>query len=85
MIKENKESVKNLFANIKETLQEQTTTPIQMITPVQKTIASKKELETPFTLYIPTNILKNLKIKSANDGISIKDLVNNAIQRYYNL
>lgn len=84
MIKEKKESVKNLFANIKETLQEQTATPIQKITPVKNTIVSKKELETPFTLYMPTNVLKNLKVKSANDGISIKDLINNAIQSHYN-
>lgn len=78
-----------VFENLKGILaDEQIKAPIQKVTPVAPTktaIVSKKGVESPFTLYIPTKILKALKVKSANDGVSLKDLINNAIQSHYNL
>jgi hypothetical protein len=45
-------------------------------------IKEKKE-ETLFSLYIPSDKLKALKIKSAEENISIKELINSAINKIY--
>jgi hypothetical protein len=53
-------------------------------TPVQKVIPIKeKKEETIFSFYIPTNKLKKLKLLSAEKGISLKELINNAIDKEY--
>jgi hypothetical protein len=53
-------------------------TPIQKIVPVKE----KKE-ETIFSFYIPTDKLKKLKILSVEKEISLKDLINSAIDKEY--
>lgn len=54
------------------------TTPKQIVVPVKE----KKE-ETIFSLYIPTNKLKQLKLMSAETGITLKELINTAIDEKY--
>ena len=56
----------------------------QVKTPAQKVVALKeKKDEIQFSLYIPTDRLKHLKIISAEQGISLKDLINSAIEEKY--
>jgi hypothetical protein len=53
-------------------------------TPVQKVIPIKeKKEETIFSFYIPTDKLKKLKLLSVEKGISLKELINNAIDKEY--
>lgn len=52
--------------------------------PVQKIVSVKeKKEEILFSLHIPTDKLKILKIKSAEESISLKDLINSAIDDKY--
>ena len=53
-------------------------TPIQKIVPIKE----KKE-ETIFSCYIPTDKLKKLKILSVEKEISLKNLINSAIDKEY--
>ena len=56
----------------------------QIKTPIQKIVSIKeKKDETLFSLYIPSDRLKALKIKSAEENISIKELINSAIDEKY--
>jgi hypothetical protein len=56
----------------------------QIKTPIQKIVSVKeKKEETLFSLYIPSDKLKALKIKSAEENISIKNLINSAIDEIY--
>lgn len=53
-------------------------------TPVQKVIPIKeKKEETIFSFYIPTDKLKKLKLLSVEKGISLKELINIAIDKEY--
>lgn len=58
--------------------EKQVKTPVQKIVPIKE----KKE-ETLFSLYIPSDKLKALKIKSAEENTSIKELINTAIDKIY--
>ena len=51
---------------------------IQKIVPIKE-----KKAETIFSLYIPTEKLKALKIMSAEKNISLKELINSAIDDKY--
>lgn len=53
-------------------------TPIQKVVPIKE----KKE-ETIFSFYIPIDKLKKLKIISAEKEISLKELINTAIDKEY--
>lgn len=82
-----KSSDKSLFDNLKGTLSESPVTPIQQVAPIARMGAkanNKKVEEAPFTLYMPTTLLRNLKVKAATEGGSIKELINNAIINQYN-
>lgn len=46
-------------------------------------IKEKKKEEALFSLYIPVDVMKKLKIMSAEKTISLKDLINTAIQEKY--
>ena len=65
-----------LIGKAKET---QIKTKNQKIVPIKE----KKKEETIFSLYIPVDIMKKLKIMSAEKTISLKDLINTAIQEKY--
>lgn len=65
-----------LIGKAKET---QIKAPVQKIVPIKE----KKKEETIFSLYIPVDIMKKLKIMSAEKTISLKDLINTAIQEKY--
>jgi len=53
-------------------------------TPVQKVIPIKeKKEETIFSFYIPTDKLRKLKLLSVEKGISLKELINIAIDKEY--
>ena len=75
-----KNSVKNLFNNLKSSIAEPIETPTQAVAPVKQVIVKD---ETPFTLHFPTKRLKMLKVKAAEDEVSIKELVNKAIFTQY--
>ena len=49
----------------------------------KKAVTRKKVEETYFNVAIQTKLLKKLKIKAVNDGVSIKDLINSALQNSY--
>jgi predicted HicB family RNase H-like nuclease len=71
----------DMFAGLKESVLNNTPqTPQQQVTPVKEKVKSD---ETPFTLYIPTETLKMLKIMAATEGKSIKALINEAIDEKY--
>lgn len=70
-----KQDFKALINKAKETKIE---TPIQKVVPIKE----KKE-ETIFSFYIPTDKLKKLKIISAEKEISLKELINIAIDKEY--
>ena len=56
----------------------------EVITPVQKVVHVKeKKSETMFSVYIPNEKLKALKILSAEKNTSLKDLINTAIDNEY--
>ena len=76
----NKKSVKNLFDNLKSSIDEPTETPTQTITHVKKSSLSD---ESPFTLHMPNKRLKALKVKAVQDEVSIKELINDAIFKQY--
>ena len=71
-----KEDFSILIGKAKET---QVKAPVQKIVPVKE----KKKQETLFSLYIPADIMKKLKIMSAEKTISLKELINTAIQEKY--
>lgn len=53
--------------------------------PKQKVVTikeSKLEKEKMFSVYIPEEMLKKLKIQAIEEGRSIKNLINNAIEIY---
>lgn len=72
-----KQDFSDLIGKAKET---------QIKSPVQKVVIVKeKKEETIFSLYIPTEKLKSLKIMSAEKNISLKELINSAIdEKYFN-
>lgn len=53
-------------------------TSIQKVVPVKE-----KKVETLFSVYIPTDRLKELKMLSVQNGVSIKELINSAINEKY--
>jgi actin-like ATPase involved in cell morphogenesis len=56
----------------------------QINTPIQKVVLVKeKKEEVLFSLHIPVDKLKALKIKSAEENKSLKELINNAIDNLY--
>ena len=56
----------------------------QVKTPAQKVVALKeKKDEILFSLHIPAERLKQLKMLSAEEGKSLKDLINSAIEEKY--
>lgn len=57
-------------------------TPVTIAKQIIVPIKEKKE-ETIFSLYIPTEKLKQLKLMSAEKGISLKELINTAIDGRY--
>lgn len=69
---------KSLFEKINQQT-ESVQPPIQKTVPVKK---SKLNDEEPFTLWIKKDVKKKLKIKSAETGYSIKDMISMAIDRY---
>jgi hypothetical protein len=71
-----KENFKDLIKKATETA---VSSPIQKVVPLKK---EKKE-ETIFSFYIPTDKLKKLKIISVEKDISIKELINSAIDKEY--
>lgn len=56
----------------------------QVKTPAQKVVALKeKKDEVLFSLHIPAERLKQLKMLSAEEGKSLKELINSAIEEKY--
>ncbi|MCG2780999.1 MAG: hypothetical protein L6264_08615 [Weeksellaceae bacterium] len=56
----------------------------QIKTPAQKVIAVKeKNEEILFSLHIPADRMKQLKILAAQEGKSLKNLINTAIEEKY--
>lgn len=73
-----KQDLSALIGKAKET---QMKTPVQKVVPVKE----KKE-EIIFSLYIPADKLKKLRIMSAEQNISLKNLINSAIDdKYFNI
>ena len=70
-----KQDFSALMSKVKET---QTNTPIQKVTPVKE-----KREETIFSFYISTEKLKKLKMISIEKGVSLKELINRAIDKEY--
>lgn len=58
--------------------QNQQVTPKQKVTPIKE-----KKQETLFSFYIPTEKLKKLKQISVEKNISLKELINTAIDEKY--
>lgn len=72
---------KDLFAGLKQNILNNTPeTPRQTVTPVKE---KTKPDESPFTLYIPTEMMKKLKLLSATEGRSLKQLINEALEEKY--
>ena len=78
-----KSSDKILSGNVKENINVSQATSVQKEVPVVGTKGYKKAGEAPFTLYMPSTLLRNLKVKAATEGVSIKELIVNAIIKEY--
>lgn len=52
-------------------------------TPIQKIVPVIDKKETLFSLYIPDDKLHELKLKALNEKVSIKSLINDAIDKTY--
>lgn len=72
-----KQDFSALMSKVKE---HQSVTPIQTVTPLKK---KKKKEETIFSFYISTEKLRKLKVISAEKNISLKELINKAIDKEY--
>lgn len=81
-MKSDKTEVKNLFENLKSSVSAAIDTPIQKVIPVTK---SPVEDIARFTFHLPKARFKSLKLKAAQEGITIKDLINNALVEQYGL
>lgn len=51
--------------------------------PTQKVVPIIEKKETLFSLYIPDSKLHELKLKALTDKVSVKSLINEAIDRAY--
>ena len=76
MYKRAKQDFSLLIGKAKET---QIKAPVQKIVPVKE----KKKEEILFSLYIPKEVMKKLKIMSAEQNVSLKNIINTAIQEKY--
>lgn len=70
-----KQDFSALIGKAKET---QVKTPVQKVVPIKQ-----KKNEILFSLHIPAEKLKALKMISAEQNISLKDLINSAIEEKY--
>lgn len=70
-----KQDFSALMSKVKES---QANTPVQKVVPIKE----KKE-ETIFSFYISTEKLKKLKMISIERGVSLKKLINKAIDKEY--
>lgn len=70
-----KQDFSALIGKAKET---QVKTPIQKVVPIKQ-----KKNEILFSLHIPAEKLKALKMISAEQNISLKNLINSAIEEKY--
>jgi len=52
-------------------------------TPTQKVVPIIEKKETLFSLYIPDSKLHELKLKALNEKVSLKSLINGAIDKVY--
>ena len=82
IMKGDKSAVKSLFDNLKTTLKDPIDTPIQTVTPLKKSTLAN---ETRFTIHVPVDRLRNLKLKAAQEGVTMKELVNKAIVNQYGI
>lgn len=72
-----KQDIKSLINEVKKAEKK---TLIQKVVPIKE-----KKVETLFSVYIPTEKLKQLKMLSVEKGVSIKELINSAIdEKYFN-
>lgn len=72
-----KQDITSLINEVKKTEKKVT---IQKVIPVKE-----KKSETLFSLHIPSDKLKQLKLISVQDGVSLKELINSAIdEKYFN-
>lgn len=73
----------DMFAGLKESVLNNTPqTPRQTVSPVKEKV---KTDEVPFTLYMPKENLKHLRVLAANEEKSIKQLINEAIEEKYKI
>lgn len=70
-----KQDFSALIGKAKET---QVKTPVQKVVPIKQ-----KKNEILFSLHIPAEKLKALKMISVEQNISLKDLINSAIEEKY--
>ena len=72
-----KQDITSLINEVKQTEKK---TSIQKVVPIKE-----KKVETLVSVYIPTEKLKQLKLLSVQNGVSIKELINSAIdEKYFN-
>lgn len=70
-----KDNIQDLINQAKDNNQ---TNVLQNITPIKKAVKN----ETQFSFYIDKKTLKELKQKSLNEELSVKQLIVNAIKKY---
>lgn len=73
---------KIMWDNLKTTLKDPIDTPMQTVSPMKK---SSLENETRFTIHVPIDRLRSLKLKAAQEGVTMKELVNKAIVNQYGI
>lgn len=72
-----KQDISSLINEVKKTEKK---VIIQKVVPLKE-----KKMETLFSVHIPTEKLKQLKMLSVQNGVSIKELINSAIdEKYFN-
>ena len=85
MSKAERTEVKDLFKNLKSTIEKDATPPVQTVMAASPRRKAEKGRETIFSFYIEPERLKALRLRSVNDGTPIKELISNAIFNQYGI
>lgn len=72
---------KSLFNGLKETLAQNPETPTQRVTAVGEKKKKVKVEEAPFTLWIPRELMRNIKLKALNTDSTIKEIILSAVKK----
>ena len=72
---------KSLFTGLKETLLQTPETPVQQVSVIKKTKEKSIVEEAPFTLWIPKDLMKKIKLKAVETDTTIKEIILEGVKK----